>query len=97
MTLVEFHPEATNEAAAARRWYAARSARAAARFADAIDQAIEATAENPSQAAMYLAGTRRVVLRRFPYLIVYRENAERIQVVAVAHGKRRPGYWKNRT
>ena len=35
-------------------------------------------------------------MRRFPYLIVYRTTSTAIQVVAVAHGRRRPGYWKTR-
>jgi hypothetical protein len=33
---------------------------------------------------------------RFPYLVPYREEPSRIFVVAVAHAKRRPGYWKKR-
>jgi hypothetical protein len=36
------------------------------------------------------------VLRRFPYLIVFREGMEGIEIVAVAHGRRRPGYWRDR-
>jgi toxin ParE1/3/4 len=39
---------------------------------------------------------RRCVLKRFPYLIFYRETDTDIRVVAVAHCKRKPGYWKNR-
>jgi hypothetical protein len=37
-----------------------------------------------------------VRLTRFPYLVVYREDATRILVVAVAHEKRKPGYWRKR-
>jgi len=40
--------------------------------------------------------TRRVVLNRFPYLVVFRETTSEIEVVAVAHGRRRPGYWRER-
>jgi len=40
--------------------------------------------------------TRRILLRRFPYQIVYRLKPDGIVVVAVAHLKRRPGYWKSR-
>ncbi|MFB3820344.1 MAG: type II toxin-antitoxin system RelE/ParE family toxin, partial [Candidatus Methylomirabilales bacterium] len=39
---------------------------------------------------------RRVVVARFPYSIVYREDAESIVIVAVAHQRRRPGYWRGR-
>src|SRR6266478_2872838 len=41
-------------------------------------------------------GTRRFLLQRFPFSVVYREFPSKIQVVAVAHGHRRPGYWKSR-
>jgi len=40
--------------------------------------------------------TRRLLVGRFPYQIVYRLRAEEIVVVAFAHLKRRPGYWKHR-
>ena len=40
---------------------------------------------------------RRVLLLRFPYGVVYRQNEEVLYVVAVAHVKRKPGYWLYRT
>ena len=39
---------------------------------------------------------RRQVVRRFPYVIFYRADAEAVTVLAIAHGKRRPGYWRAR-
>ena len=45
---------------------------------------------------MHLHGTRKFLLRRFPYGVVYRITKSAIQVIAVAHGRRRPGYWKSR-
>lgn len=36
---------------------------------------------------------RKSVLRRFPYASFYRERGESIWIAAVAHAKRRPGYW----
>jgi hypothetical protein len=36
------------------------------------------------------------VLRKFPYLIVYRQAEEGIEIVALVHGRRRPGYWRER-
>ena len=41
-------------------------------------------------------GTRKFLLHRFPFAVVYRELPSAIQVLAVAHGHRRPGYWKTR-
>jgi len=35
-------------------------------------------------------------MKRFPFAIIYRDTPEAIQVIAIAHGHRRPGYWKKR-
>ena len=41
-------------------------------------------------------GARRVLLRYFPYFVVYRERSEDVHVIAVAHTSRKPGYWRHR-
>ena len=92
----EFDPRAIAEARAARRWYARRSAAVADRFLAELDRAVERITRVPRQWPSYLHGTRVYRLRRFPYLIVYRETEAAIQVIAVAHGHRKPGYWKRR-
>jgi toxin ParE1/3/4 len=93
---VELHPDAVAEAAAARQWYEARSPNAAASFLSELEHAIRQAAAMPSSWPAHLHGTRRVLLRRFPYLVVYRQIESGVQIVAVAHGRRRPGYWKTR-
>jgi hypothetical protein len=40
---------------------------------------------------------RRVVLRRFPFSIIYRVRGEEILVIALAHASRLPAYWAART
>lgn len=93
---VAVHPTARTELQGAYGWYFERSPTAAVAFLDEIDQAIEAISENPNKWPLYIEGTRRFVLRRFPFSVVYREAASAILVVAFAHGRRRPGYWRNR-
>jgi len=93
---VDFHPEAVAEAGAAFAWYRERSDEAAAAFLAEIDRAIEMIAEAPDRWPRYAHKTRRFLLHRFPFSVVYRRTAESLQVVAFAHGKRRPGYWKGR-
>ena len=93
---VEFEPAATDEAQDAYRWYAKRSQRAADAFIAELDRAVLAISEHPLQFATYLHGTRRFLLKRYPYAVVYRDSPILIQVIAVAHAKRRPGYWKSR-
>ena len=93
---LEFHPEAVAEARAAREWYAERSPLAAAVFMDEIERATEMIMEAPNRWPRYLHGTRRYLLRRFPFSVIYRVAGTSVQVIAVMHGKRRPGYWKTR-
>ncbi len=94
--LVELHPEAIREARVARQWYEDRSPVAGAAFLSELDYAIGQVTDDPDRHAGYLQGTQRYLLKRFPYLVVYRVTAKRIQVVAVAHGHRKPGYWRRR-
>jgi plasmid stabilization system protein ParE len=93
---VEFHPEAVAEARSAREWYEARSQAAANAFIAEIENAIEQISKAPVHWPSYLQGTRRYLLHRFPYSVIYREHESRIQVVAVAHARRKPGYWRER-
>ena len=93
---VDLHPEAIAEAQAAYRWYRERNETAAEAFLAELDRAVELISEGPMRWPVYLHGTRRLLLRRFPFFVVYREVGEALQVVAVAHGRRKPGYWKGR-
>ena len=93
---VEFHPLAADEAEAAERWYRERSETASARFRRELDRAVDLICERPEVGSSYLTSTRRFLLRRFPFFVVYRFLDERIEIVAVAHARRRPGYWRER-
>lgn len=94
---VEIHPEAVREAVAAREWYENKSPAAAAAFFAELDSGIDDIRNTPELYSPYLHGTRRYLMRRFPYLIVYRIVSHAIQVIAVAHVRRQPGYWKTRS
>jgi toxin ParE1/3/4 len=93
---VDVHPEAVAEARAATQWYRERSPSAANAFLAEMDRAIEKIAENPETWPRYVGGTQRFLMRRFPFSVVFRLTSNRIEVVAIAHGRRRPGYWKGR-
>ena len=95
-TEVEYLEEALEEAEAAARWYAERSVSAAAGFSEEIDAAESAIVELPDAWPPFDHGTRRYLLRRYPFSVIYRVESRRILIVAVAHGHRRPGYWKSR-
>jgi len=78
---VVLHPDAVEEAQAAWQWYLERS---------------QSAAEAPERWPLFVYGTRRFLFHRFPFQIVYRVANDRIEVVAIAHGRRKPGYWKTR-
>jgi len=93
---VLFHPAAIEEAEAAARWYRERSPRAAARFVDEIFQVLDKILDSPHRWVAGPHGTRKVKLPCFPFLIIYRETEGIIQILAIAHGHRRPNYWRTR-
>ncbi|SRR5712691_3377786 len=93
---LEFHPQALQEAENAVAWYAERSMRAAERFVEEMEVAAAAIGEAPERWSRFDGEARRMFLRRYPYVVIYRVLTNRIQVLAVAHGRRRPGYWRER-
>ena len=96
MTVIRFHPDAERELLEAETWYRDRSEVAAQAFALEVDRAIDAIAAAPERWPVHPFGERRFILSRFPYSILYRMRAEEIVVLAIAHQRRRPGYWRNR-
>ena len=64
-------------------------------FLEAIERSLETLLEHPFSGPEHLAGTRRMLVARFPYSVVYRVTGERVVVVAIAHHRRRPGYWQS--
>ena len=95
-TSVNVHPAAIAEARAAYRWYRNRNETAANAFLAELDRAVNLISQTPLRWPSHLHDTRRFLLTRFPYSVVYRLLGETIQVVAVAHARRRPSYWKDR-
>jgi toxin ParE1/3/4 len=94
-------PAAEEELRAAVAWYEVQRRELGARFFTEVGRVLDLILRHPGIGspvprvrAEY--GTRRVPLRRFPYFVVYREQGEEIQVVAVAHASHKPGYWRHR-
>jgi plasmid stabilization system protein ParE len=94
--LLDLHPAALEEWKSAVAWYLERNETAAVNFVAELDHAVDLIAASPGRWPKGLRGTRRFVLQRYPFAIIYRERAADIQIVAIAHGHRRPSYWKNR-
>ena len=93
---IDYHPAARSEADAAFDYYRERSFRIAEAFYLELERAGAAIRNSPESWAAYLHGTRRYLLEQFPFVVVYRVAKHRIEIVAVAHGHRKPGYWAER-
>ncbi len=96
-----FHPEARAEFFADVDWYEEREVGVGARFEDAVREAIDAVVDSPESWAVWPGWDREPMVRSkgvddFPYRVVYCVAGEGLAIVAVAHTKRRPGYWRDR-
>ncbi len=93
--------EAEEELRAAADWYEAQKLGLGKDFLDAIDDALDRLRKSPGAASLVASvpaswNVRRVLVHRFPYAIVFVELEREVRVLAAAHGKRRPGYWRDR-
>ena len=99
MKAVAFAPEAEAELAEALGWYRSRDPKLTTTLLDDVAQAVEQIGLLPHRFAMLKAfkpPVRRARLKRFPYALVFVDLPDRIEILAVAHAKRRPLYWLER-
>jgi len=94
-------PEAQIEATQAALWYDAQRVGLGAEFLDELQLAVERIQTAPLEQGrleLYLGeqDIRRCLLRRFPYLVIYRVASDELVIVAVAHARRRPNFWVER-
>lgn len=94
--------EAAAEIESSRAWYEAQREGLGREFVTAIRNAIDALGTPPSPSFPVLGVppsgiARAIMVRRFPFSVVFLERHEEIWVVAVAHQRRKPGYWRDRT
>jgi plasmid stabilization system protein ParE len=97
---ISFHDAARDELREAARWYEREREGLGEEFLLAVQTAIERAArgELPGLAAPETSppGTRRIFLQRFPYAVHFGMSQSEMFVWAVAHQRRRPGYWRTR-
>ena len=101
MTLpLRISEEAEAEMAEAARWYEAHRPRLGMEFLEAVDKAVARISDMPRVGSPVSdvadEAIRRRAVRRFPYHVIYLELPDRLQILAVAHDRRRPGYWRGR-
>jgi toxin ParE1/3/4 len=92
-----FHAEATAELDEAITYYEQRELGLGLDFLSVVMESVLRIRRFPKLGARYKnTRMRHTVVRRFPYVLFYREYADVIWIAAVAHGKRRPDYWRRR-
>jgi toxin ParE1/3/4 len=93
---LEFHPDAAEEFSAAAEYYETAISGLGFRFLGAVREVSERVLAHPEIGMGRGNDTRRVLVPGFPYDLVYRVTGELVQILALAHQRRRPGYWKDR-
>ena len=93
---VEFHPSAEHELVDAALYYESRVRDLGSRFLAEIERVTGLVAEHPEIGHTIDGDVYRLVLRRFPYSLIYARKKHEVYVLAIAHHKRRPGYWRSR-
>ena len=96
MIAYSFHPEAEAELEDASLFYESRMPGLGKSFAAEVERTIYLIREFPDAGSPNGLTRRRVLVARFPYSVVYRRDVDSIVIVAVAHQRRRPGYWRRR-
>lgn len=99
--MLRLHRRARDEIREAAAWYEERSTGLGQRFVSAVREVFEALEAQPQQYAHLetlsdKAPIRRVLVREFPYLVVFELFDDEVFVYAVAHAARRPNYWRQR-
>lgn len=92
----QFEPEATEELEEAAAYLDEQSSRLGERFLAEVESARQLMERFPRSGSPLRGALRRTMLRTFPYQLIDRVEGDLIRIYAVAHLKRRSGYWRKR-
>jgi toxin ParE1/3/4 len=93
---VIIRPEAEGDLKEAFSWYEDKRAGLGYDFLLQVDAGVNFISRRPEVHPIEYKGTRKHLIKRFPYKIIYFIEAEKIIVLAVLHGKRNPSILKKR-
>jgi len=93
---LRLRPEAEADLREAYRWYEQQRIGLGEDFLLCVEASSVALRENPEQFPKVYQEVRRMVLRRFPYSILYLTSHDEIVVLAIFHGRRDPQTWRKR-
>jgi plasmid stabilization system protein ParE len=95
---LRFHPDARAELDEDALWYEDDYPGRGGRFREAVMRALDRTVASPRSFPFWRrrSDVRACVVDRFPYTLFFIAEPAGVTVYAVAHHKRRPGYWRKR-
>ena len=101
MPSVQVLEAAALEAEAAAKWYEDQRTGLGVEFREALKAALDKLRDglltgSPWPGRLGERGVKRIRMKRFPYHVVFVSPETTLVVLAVAHHRRRPGYWSNR-
>lgn len=96
MRVIQFHPEARRELRAAAEFYRDESPGLGRAFVAEVRVAAARIAEFPQSGAVEVTDIRRILLKRFPFALMYRSSEGSIEILAAMHQRREPAYWRER-
>lgn len=89
--------EAREEFEAAADYYERERKGLSGKFRDEFERLVVEIRMRPRQFPKYKkTGLRHMILRKFPFVVFYREAGDSVVIYAIAHGRRQPDYWKDR-
>jgi toxin ParE1/3/4 len=93
-------PGALRDLTEAASWYEGQQPGLSDRFLEELEKQLALIRNHPlafpTTREIKNSKVRRALFPRFPYAIVFLERETDIRIIAVAHHKRRPGYWLHR-
>lgn len=93
---VYYHPDAESEMNEAAEFLNHESPGLGLAFLSAVEGAVDQIQSCPEAAPLIGSRVRRKLVLKFPYTVVYSVRKMQIRILAVAHQKRRPYYWRSR-
>ena len=94
---VLFRPEARSELLEAQAWHESRATGLGLEFARVVEAAVASASRSPTAFAQVAGACRRVLLRKFPFSLVFRVSGDEFLVIAVFHHRRNPENLTQRT
>lgn len=96
MSSIRFHDDARIELVEQVRYYEEASPGLGERFGSEIEIAVSRAGRIPLLGSIYKYGTRRVFPKKFPFSVIYLVREQEVVILAIAHFRRKPAYWRNR-